>query len=433
MFFAMRLSIMTQSSSRYQAGIALTEMMIAMAIAMFVMVVAIGVYSQEANIYTTSNSQSSIQSAENAVNAIMAPAIRSAGFLGCTSLSNGNSFNSQLQLGGPPPMGKLGKNGAITAATTAAALSPAAAWAPVSASIQGYDAVPATNPLTITPNAANDASVIDWGPALDATLVTGGGPKDPNGNPVGPEKGSDVVVVLGPVPGSQPVAVTTLNSGGGLVLAAGLSASTLATFPSGQWVALSDCKQATILQVTGTAPNLNFAPGASILTNVGTINDPVTGLVNNNNLFYTLPTPTIPDFAQTIPMQQTAFFVAQDNNGQSSLWMAVLKLTAGTPVWTATPLVPGVDNMQIQYGLSAPGGTVVQQYLRADQVEALGPPSWSLVHSVRIGLLFSGQIGSIPLPTGTQTFNVLDKSITLPADTRLRHVFEMTINLRNAS
>lgn len=92
--------------------------------------------------------------------------------------------------------------------------------------------------------------------------------------------------------------------------------------------------------------------------------------------------------------------------------------------------------MQIQYGVSAPGGSTVQRYLDANAVNNLGAGGlgWGTVHAVRIGLLLSGQQGSGIKSNGNQlTYSVLGTTIKLPADSRMRQVFEMTVHLRNAS
>jgi type IV pilus assembly protein PilW len=118
-------------------------------------------------------------------------------------------------------------------------------------------------------------------------------------------------------------------------------------------------------------------------------------------------------------MQQTAFFVGQGQGGQSSLMRA--RLVGNS--WTIEPLVPGVQIMKIQYGIGSNG--VANRYVSANAVT-----DWSQVYSLRLGFLIEGQQGSGTLSTNQYT--VLDTLITVPADNRMRHVFEMTINLRNA-
>lgn len=378
-----------------QFGLSLIEMMISLAIALFLMAVGLGVYLQETNLYKTTGTQASIQSSQNAISALVSPVIRSAGFMGCSSLSNWNGTMYKLVAGGAPPLGNITSTGEFSNNPPA--------------SVYGYDALysNAATPITINENAANDATATHWSPSLDATLagLT--------------EQGSDVLVVVGPVPGSQPVSVVTVQAGG-LVLPAGLATSTFNSFApnAGTWVAMSDCSKAYILQVTLASPNLSYAAGSgAALTNVAGIGFPEMGTLPVNNIFW-----------QVIPLQQTAFFVAQGSNGQSALWTAVLG--PNNTLVNAAPLIPGVDNMQVLYGVSSLGGSGVQKYLRADQVTTAN--LWGAVHTIRIGFLLAGQPGSATSTTATAT--VLDATVNLStSDTRLRHVFEIIINLRNAS
>ncbi|EQD61155.1 type IV pilus assembly protein PilW [mine drainage metagenome] len=105
-------------------------------------------------------------------------------------------------------------------------------------------------------------------------------------------------------------------------------------------------------------------------------------------------------------------------------------------------LIPGVDNMQVLYGVGLNGQ--ITQYLSAAGVQALqaNPPAgvtslpfnpWTIVNSIRIGFLIEGGLGSAAPGANPTTWSVLGTTITVPADTRLRHVFVMTTNLRNTT
>jgi len=384
---------------KLQMGLSLVEMMVSLAIAMFLMAIALGIYSQEAGLYKTTGTQASVQSAENAISTLVAPVVRSAGFMGCSPLGFGYSVNNLLTAGTSPPLGTL--------STSPPAASPSG--------IFGYDALISgvASPLAITEDAANDTSTADWSPALDSTLAA---------TPGLVEKGSDVLVVLGPVPGSQPVTVVGLPNASSLTLGSSIPASVLASFPNNQWVAMSDCNVTAIFQITtGAANPLLYSAGSGALSNSAAV-----------STLYALFGTTVPTnvgtapYSQLIPLQQTAFFVGQDNNGQSSLKRAILTPPGNT--WTVSTLVPGVDNMQVLYGVSAAtASSPVQQYVPASSVA-----NWATVHSVRMGFLIDGQVGSIAMPTAGSSNSVLGTTVTMPADTRLRHVFELTVNVRNA-
>ena len=110
---------------KLQMGLSLVEMMVSLAIAMFLMAIALGIYSQEAGLYKTTGTQASVQSAENAISTLVAPVVRSAGFMGCSPLGFGYSVNNLLTAGTSPPLGTL--------STSPPAASPSG--------IFGYDAI----------------------------------------------------------------------------------------------------------------------------------------------------------------------------------------------------------------------------------------------------------------------------------------------------
>ncbi|MCZ8254067.1 MAG: PilW family protein [Polaromonas sp.] len=142
-------------------------------------------------------------------------------------------------------------------------------------------------------------------------------------------------------------------------------------------------------------------------------------------------------------------------------------LMCSTGPSTAQPIISGVENFQVLYGVSgvipntAPTGaplipTVADRYLRADQIVVPGNESatnanWGRVRSLRIGLLLRGPQGSVQ-QNETQTFYPFGLAkasetsaagsamssasdpgtiFTAPADGRLRQTVTFTIHLRN--
>lgn len=158
------------------------------------------------------------------------------------------------------------------------------------------------------------------------------------------------------------------------------------------------------------------------------------------------------------------FWVEQDSSsGVSSLYCRGYNPDANTNLWhgTAQPLVDGIEQMQVQYGLvdgnpsstgntpSSGSGGRVDRYLNATQLQTLDAANanrnyWGDVRSVRIALLVSAGArqaaddGANTLDSATraayQTFTLLDgdpRTYT-PAETRIRRVFSTTITLNNA-
>ena len=151
--------------------------------------------------------------------------------------------------------------------------------------------------------------------------------------------------------------------------------------------------------------------------------------------------PNFPQGSQFVLMQQEAFYVGQGPGGQSALygavmmcgtWQALSVLATGcsngngSSVSAPQPLVSGVDNMQILYGIGS--GGVIQQWVSASTVT-----NWAQVYAVRMGFLIEGPPGSAPPGANQTSWPVLGTTVKVPADTRLRHVYVMTLSIRNAT
>ncbi|MCE0724627.1 MULTISPECIES: PilW family protein [Legionella] len=348
----------------HQHGFSLVELMIAAVIGLLLSYAAIQIYVTQTQIYRVTNSQSLIQSTENAIANLVTPIIRSAGFMGCGSLS---TSISNLNGGGSPPIASLNTNSTL---------------------LTGYNRNGAT--ITISQgNPANDTNSGNWTPSLDSSLA---------GNV---QNTSDVLVVLGATPGSFPVSITTIDSGSDSFTVQSMSGINLA---AGRFAGISDCIKSTVFLVTNiTGTTISHGSG--------------TGQYENSSSTFSS---NYQAGAQFIPLQQTAFFVGQGQGGQSALMRGILTSTG----WTIQPLVPGVSVMKVQYGIGGNGS--ISQYVSANAV-----PNWAQVYAIRLGFLIEGKVASGNL--NTTQYNVLETSVTVPNDNRLRHVYEINIALRNAS
>jgi type IV pilus assembly protein PilW len=141
-------------------------------------------------------------------------------------------------------------------------------------------------------------------------------------------------------------------------------------------------------------------------------------------------------------------------------------INASTGAVTTQPIIRGVENFQVLYGVDgvnagvAPTGvtdTVPDSYLRADQLDVAGNSvatnaNWQRVRSIRVGMVLRGPLNSA-LDRTAQTFYPLgparssstgavgsamssandNGSIFAPTpDGRLRQVVTFTVHLRNA-
>lgn len=354
---------------RQAQGFTLLELIVALTLGVLLLAPVIGLSLTQSQVYKATNSQASIQNAENAISALLVPTVRGAGFSGCGALA---SAVSNLIPGGPLPLGALNTSTAMVAG-----------FDHVNTAGAGSSWVIQADNLPNEPNASR------WSPALETTLA---GQVQP---------GSDVLVVLGAAPGSKPVAATSIPAGSDSIAAADIT-----SFAVGQVVAISDCLKSSIFSVTDIVSNtLVHAAGSAPMSNA-------TAALSLN----------FSSGAQLVPLQQTAFFVAHGMAGQSVL----MRATWTGAAWNVEPLVPGIDTMQVLYGVATVPDGVISRYLPASAVT-----DWTLVYGVHLAFLIQGQVGSAQ--GGAMAAPVLLGTIvTPPADTRLRRVYELTIHLRNS-
>ena len=383
---------------RHTRGFTLVELMIAIAIGLVLLAGIVTVLVAQRQVYGTASAQASIQNTENAIAAMVTPSIRSAGFAGCGAFSHtGTIINTSST---PLPYN-------------------------FTAPIFGFDANGSGSGGSVTLaslNAANDGSTGDWSPALDGTLagLT--------------EKGSDVIAAGGELPGTIPVATTgnAGNSGQLTIQSQPFPPPSTATVQPGMIGAVSDCSKSIAFVI--------FSQSGANSSNLVVNHDQGSGTGSNKQAQFA---PNFPSAAQFVLMQQEVFYVGQSAGGQSALYGAVMMCGSwqslsvlssgcskgGGPNSSSTapqPLVPGVDNMQILYGIG-PGG-VTQQWVPASLVS-----DWTQVNAVRMGFLIEGPIGSAAYGSNPTAWNVLGTTVNVPRDTRLRHVYVMTISIRNAT
>ncbi|MHB8569917.1 MAG: PilW family protein, partial [Metallibacterium sp.] len=193
-------------------GFSLVELMVAIAIGLVILAGVITVFVAQRQVYGTATAQASIQNAENAIAAMVAPAVRGAGFAGCGAFSTTGSIIDS---------GSLAYN--------------------FSAPLFGYGA---NTPMTAL-NAANVSNTGDWTPALDSSLAGLS------------EAGSDMIVVGGELPGTIPVPVTNIvgNSGQLSILSQPFPPPSTATVQPGMIGAVSDCSKSIAFTIYSQAAN----------------------------------------------------------------------------------------------------------------------------------------------------------------------------------
>ena len=147
------------------------------------------------------------------------------------------------------------------------------------------------------------------------------------------------------------------------------------------------------------------------------------------------------------------FYVARDVNGEPSLYCAYYDL-AGNAWVAGTSLVEGIETLQVLYGTdnvnpntapAAAGDSIVDRWLRADQLRVAGDAvatreNWRRVRAIRIGLVLRGPPGSAldsvaatlnPLGAAYVSGSDVGSQLAVAADGRLRRVVNFTVHLRN--
>jgi len=219
------------------------------------------------------------------------------------------------------------------------------------------------------------------------------------------------------------------------------------------------------IRVAGYSEDFAVNPGYIFRGPCGTVNGLVTVNCSDDNV----TTAASPQgdrlaIALTSPNQQDCLgndtgstatrianvFWVQITGDISSLYCWGWDIDAQAPVQNATPqpLVDGVDQMQIQYGIANAATGVVDRYLNATAVEALDAGTgnaWGSVRSIRVALLINAGLDTNDADNDASTidasllasqytnFTLLDESYTRATDDRqLRRVYNSLVTLNNA-
>lgn len=384
-----------KKSYRWQSGLSLIELMIAMVVGLVLMAGVLSIFISSRNGYGANTAAAQVQEYGRFALDFMRGNVRMTSYMGCATTSRSNTILN--------PVGQLYNflqpvygyeyNGTDPATATSAAPYAIASETPAGTTLTSGTWTPVGDVTTDT--------AYGTGPGVDITKAV---------------PGSDALVLLSA--SSDPVYLTTPSAGSTLTV------TTSTSLAPGQLAVISDCIKSTAFQISNSDNN---TPG--ILT-IGTLAPGPGNYQNTFSVGYDAG-------AQVLPASVMVYYVGQDTTGDNSpaLFQAQLQTTGATAGSFAQPqvIVPGVENMQVLYGVNTTGGsstTAPNQYLTAAQVDATN--NWPNVLSVQLGLLVRSSIGAVPLPAVAQTFNILNTYVTAPRDTRLRHVFTSTIYLRNA-
>ena len=368
-------------------GFSMIELMVSVTLAIVVTDAAVSLFLVNKNTASTTGAIAAVADNGRFALSFIEQSVRSGGYMACDAINDLHGF---------PPVG--------TVVFKQLNVLPAGAT-PVQNSYQfafgGYEAVNSGQGGNITalpmPLAA-DTNNADWlrfgGGGLDA-LLTANSVSVP-----GVIKGSDVLVVRETLPQTPSVYTTALYAAGANTINVNNTGS-LASLTLPHAAVISNCSFSAAFQITGIAAG---APGS--LTMAASV-----------------PINFDPNVSVT-PVDTAIFYIGpgRDRDGALFVWHDDTGLS--------TELVPDVENMQVLYGVAPNTPNLATAYVTADQVT-----DFNRVISVKVALLMASPPGvpAVLTPAAAPTFPLLGTTVTAPADTRLRKVFDMAITARNAA
>ena len=223
-----------------------------------------------------------------------------------------------------------------------------------------------------------------WSPSLDSSIVSATG-------------GSDVITLRYTVGGGARVIQHNTTS-------ADIKVVAQADLATDDIVMVSDCEDAAIFQITNLQ---NVSPTqTNIVHNTGT-SSPGNATKNLGKKYVN---------GELVQVRVRSYYVRTGADGTPSLWRVD---NGGTP----QELIPGVEQMQVLYGVDSNNDLAVDSYVKANSVT-----DWSSVISVKLSLLVRSADDNVTESPQSYTF---DGTTVTPSDYYLRHAFTTTIALRN--
>ena len=156
----------------------------------------------------------------------------------------------------------------------------------------------------------------------------------------------------------------------------------------------------------------------------------LTGGIAPNNQSNSLVT-NFDSGAMVTPLDTVIYYIApsdtpavQGTAAGPALWRIVSSVNNARP----EELVPGVERMELEYGVDTDGDTIVDEYDNADVVDAAG--KWTSVVSVRVAILVRSLQPNSP-DVDKKTYTLLDSAAGPFNDHYERSQYTTTVALRN--
>jgi type IV pilus assembly protein PilW len=368
-------------------GFSIVELMVAVTLALIVTSAVLSAFlGSRSSFMSTSGTAALSDNGRFALDFLQA-AVRDAGYMACNTTQRQLSLLN-VAVGKPlyynfgQPLGGYEANNTVSGSFTLAAAPLTATSTPVTPDPSLADWLASTGPA--------------WGGNLDSTLA----------NLV--IKNSDVLVVNSTLRTSNPPALVTAITTG----ASNFTVQNSYNLAGSQLAVISDCAKSVVFQIhSAPAPN---TPNATIsFTSSG-------GAGNNSASSFPV---SFEVGSQVTPVDTTVYYIGKGADGDGALFS--YDMGGNTTFGTPTELVPDIENMQILYGVDTTGTQTVSEY-----VPAVNVIDFNTVMSVKIAVLAASQPGAVPKQTNPP-YPMLGNQVSVPADTRARQVFEITVSTRN--
>lgn len=328
-----------------QLGIGLIELLISLALGLFLLSGAIAVLVSGKSSYNLNSELTWVQDNARFALSILRNDIRMAGFFGCGTGADIN-FTSTLNP-------SAGSNWQFD----------------FEKSVFGWDGDDDAYPVSEFPAPYNSGAVVNM-PNSDMLTIRRGGGENSNLADNYPPTAAAIDMV-----GTHP-------------------------FDDGDILVITDCEQTTVFQVTGHNSQQivhntgTGSPGncTKLLGNSRCVTAPV-----NNKVFYG------DDGAFILRLSAHAYYVDEGADGTPSLFHREVVASSGDSETEDEELVQGVENLQVLYGLDITFDGYVNKYVNAEDIS---DSDWGFVSTVRLHILFRSFVEVTSAPQEFRFFGV---------------------------
>lgn len=205
----------------------------------------------------------------------------------------------------------------------------------------------------------------------------------------------------------------------------------------GDIIAVSDCESTDVFQISGPS-GANPGTTGNIVHNTGAGtpgNAKIPGMPNcpgaNSHCLSKVYGP--PD-GRVMKLAAYRYYVGNDAQGNPALFREAIQLAGTVPTPTPVQLIDGVENLQILYGVDTTGDRVPDAYIPADGntggVDLTTESGWDNVVGVRIALLLRS-VEETGTDVDNRQYTVGTENLGPFNDRRRRRVFGTTVLMRN--